>query len=682
MIREGGTIGHNSGEPFEFNHQFANKSAYHQFSQKLIKLALKAMGASRREYLLAIKETLEAAGKVINGERIYLFSYDPVRQAASLELEWSATGQMRFKGRKKSFLLKGSDEFETVLKTHLKKEGFFQTGTFNPYRSKGKTYLFTKEKENPCLLVPLLCEGEYFGFIGFEKADPGRSFSAEEGSMLQDLAELLGCFKKREKTEKERDLFNSRFKGLVETAGDWIWEIDTEGTITYTNNQVEKTTGYTPPEILGQSLFSLMATREAKKVEELLLAAITEGISLKQLEIKVKGKRGRTVYFETSGVPVLDEWDKVTGFRGISRDITERVVNRKKLDYLSTRDKLTGLYNRNFFEEELSRLSISREYPITVIYADVNGLKAVNDAFGHARGDELIKAAANILKSSLRRSELLARIGGDEFAAVLVRTEEKAGEKIVSRIRNKIAEYNMKSGALPLSISIGMATSSSGEKSLAELLKHADHLMYQDKALQKATGEYHVSSLSALLEPGGFFETEVSGKLMSLSKSLAEEIGLSKKRIARLELLVKFHNLGKTFISGKILEKQSKLTKEEKKMIRYHPEKGYHMALTSERISEVADLILKHHERWDGTGYPQGLKGTQIPIECRVFAVVDAYIAMTEGRPYKETLSSAGALEEIKKGAGTQFDPRVVKAFSRLAEKTGLASNNEAWPDS
>lgn len=682
MIREGGTIGHNSGEPFEFNHQFANKSAYHQFSQKLIKLALKAMGTSRREYLLAIKETLAAAGKVISGERIYLFSYDPARQTASIELEWSATGQVRFKGRKKSFLLKGSDEFEAVLKTHLKKEWVIKTGNFNPYRAKGKTYLFTKEKDNPCLLLPLLCEGEYFGFVGFEKAASGRCFSAEEVSMLQDLAELLGCYKKREKTEKEKEIFNSRFKGLVETAGDWIWEIDTEGTITYTNNQVEKTTGYTSQEILGQNFFSLMVAREAKKVEELLLAAITEGIPLKQLEIKIKGKRGSPVYFETSGVPVSDEWGTATGFRGISRDITERVVSKKKLDYLSTRDKLTGLYNRNFFEEELNRLSISREYPITVIYADVNGLKAVNDAFGHARGDELIKAAANILKSSLRRSELLARIGGDEFAAVLIRTDEKAGKKVVSRIRNKIAEYNMKSGSLPLSISIGMATSISGEESLAELLKHADHLMYQDKALQKATGEYHVSSLSALLESGSFFEPEASGKLMFLSKSLADEIGLSKKQIAKLELLVKFHNLGKTFISGKILAKQSKLAKEEKKIIRSHPEKGYHLALTSEKISDAADLILKHHERWDGTGYPLGLKGTQIPVECRVFAVVDAFIAMTEGRPYKETLSFAGALEEIKKGSGTQFDPRVVKAFSQLAEKTGLVPNNEAWPDS
>ena len=338
-----------------------------------------------------------------------------------------------------------------------------------------------------------------------------------------------------------------------------------------------------------------------------------------------------------------------------------RCRSDSKIAYMSMYDYLTGLYNRAYFEEELKRLHHSREYPITMIYADVDGLKVANDAFGHEKGDELLKMAANLMRQSLRSPEVFARIGGDEFAAVLVKTDEKAGQKIINRIKNKVAIFNLTHQDIPLSISIGLATASNSDISLVDLLTTADDFMYRDKMFKGKTDHYSESA---------YFGVGHSKRLDHICRALGEKLDLEAKQVTDLSLLVKAHNLGKAGISKKILYKQGKLSKEEQNIICLHPEKGYRIALTSLDLSEIADLILKHHEWWDGNGYPLGLKGDQIPIECRILSVADAFSAMTTGRVYKKALTSTEALEELRSCAGTQFDPQVVEAFYTLYEET------------
>lgn len=348
----------------------------------------------------------------------------------------------------------------------------------------------------------------------------------------------------------------------------------------------------------------------------------------------------------------------------------EEKLNKKseeKLAYLSMHDRLTGLYNRNYFDEELMRLHKSRSHPVTIIYMDINGLKVVNDALGHDQGDKLIIAAAKILRFSLRSPEVLARVGGDEFAAVLVNTGEESSKKIVSRIRSRIEAYNHKHKAIPLSLSIGSATANNSSISLEDLMKTADDLMYRDKIIQSKAGRFSIiDNLKSTLLGGDFFGVRHSNQLARLCDVLGRRLDLSSEQLPRLALLSKTHDLGKADISEKILLKKGKLMQEERKVIQLHPEKGYRMARASSELSGVADLILKHHEWWDGKGYPYGLKGNSIPIECRILAVVVAYVIMTRDNTYKKARSNEEALAEIKHCAGTQFDPEIVKAFSTL----------------
>jgi len=349
--------------------------------------------------------------------------------------------------------------------------------------------------------------------------------------------------------------------------------------------------------------------------------------------------------------------------------------SEEKLAYLSMHDRLTGLYNRNYFDEELKRLHKSRSHPVTIVYVDINGLKMVNDALGHDQGDKLIIAAARVLGHSLRSPEVLARVGGDEFAAVLINTCEESAKKVVSRIRNRIEAYNRKHKAIPLSLSIGAATANSSSISLEDLMKTADDLMYRDKAIQSNSVHLSVSdSLKDTLQTGDFFKVRYSNQLALLCDALGRKLALSSEQLSRLALLTKTHDLGKADISEKILLKKGNLIPEERNVVQLHPEKGYRMARTSSELSGVADLILKHHEWWNGEGYPHGLKGNSIPIECRILAVAVAYVIMTRDRSYKNPCSNLEALAELRRCAGTQFDPEVVKAFIVLFEEVKARS--------
>jgi len=196
---------------------------------------------------------------------------------------------------------------------------------------------------------------------------------------------------------------------------------------------------------------------------------------------------GEEVYFangfvyERDYIPVFDEYNNFIGHMWQYRDITERKQYEEKLIYLSLHDQLTGLYNRTFFVEEMHRLSKSRDFPITIISADIDGLKQINDLKGHAKGDEHLKGCAEVLSKSLRSSDILARIGGDEFVILLPRTDREAGESILVRIHNQVAKYNKKTPEMPLSLSLGLATADSNEIDLEEIYKQADRLMLKDK---------------------------------------------------------------------------------------------------------------------------------------------------------------------------------------------------------
>ena len=637
------------------------------YSALFLKLSACALRAAPADHQLVIEMLLDTAGKFVRADRLYLFLYDFEKDTACIVYQWPAESSS-FKKQPRTIPL---SELTPVLNYHLKGEAVYLPWTFKPGKSTVDSYLFNGSKKCSAVLVPLVFQEQCLGFVGLEKTGVENGFLSKDVELLSAVSELIAGIKVRSKRDREALKLNKKYVELVENTSDWIWETSAEGIFTFSNLQAEKLTGYSRAELIGESAFSFMRPEEAERVRNIVTAAVTGRYGLQQVQNEFIHKNGRPVYFETSGEAVFDAKGNVAGFRGISRDVSEKVKSNRQLAYMSMHDRLTGLYNRNYFEEEIRRLAKSRDYPITVIYADVNGLKAVNDAFGHEKGDELLKEAARALKTSLRSCEVLARIGGDEFAAVLLNTDKETARKVARRIRKKVALYNKKRKAVPLSLAVGMATAVESGQSLEELLNKADDLMYKDKILHRMNASHTYSNLPASIMAGEFFGSEEASRLLDLCLGLANALRLNPPAISKLEKLVSFHNLGKAGIPEKILYKKGSLNQEEQKVIRLHPEKGYRIAMTSADLSEIAELILKHHEWWDGRGYPLGLKGKEIPVECRILAVADAFVAMTAGRSYRKPLSYHEALEELKSWAGFQFDPQVVEVFCKLQGEIG-----------
>lgn len=351
----------------------------------------------------------------------------------------------------------------------------------------------------------------------------------------------------------------------------------------------------------------------------------------------------------------------------VLEDVTGRKKAVEKIIHLSFYDSLTGLFNRTYYEEELERLQKRGEYPITIITADVDGLKFVNDTMGHSRGDDLLKACAEVLKESCRDSDILARLGGDEFVLLLSQTGEGEGEKVISRIRSNVEEHNKTYYELPLSLSLGMATAENRGEPLEETYKKADNLMCRAKLhKEQGTRPQIINTLMAALEERDYITEGHAQRLSLLCRQVGERVGLSTRQLDDLALLSRVHDLGKVGTPDSILLKEGPLTQEEWRIMKQHPEIGYRIALASPDLSGIADLILKHHERWEGTGYPLGLKKEEIPVECRILAVVDAFDAMTSDRPYRKARTFEEAVEEVKRCAGTQFDPYLVHVFLKV----------------
>ena len=337
----------------------------------------------------------------------------------------------------------------------------------------------------------------------------------------------------------------------------------------------------------------------------------------------------------------------------------------KKITKLTYNDSLTGLYNRRFFENELLRLDTKRQLPISIILADINGLKIVNDSLGHKKGDELLIKSANILKNVLRKEDILARQGGDEFGILLPKTKSKEAEEIIDRIKRISKKTN--SDKLAVSIALGTDTKTEAKEDIYEILKNADDNMYQNKLSEsKSAKNKMVKSLLNTLTVKSNETKEHALRMTDLSKVFGKKLGLSNYELNRLALLSTLHDIGKTTISEEILKKPGKLTKKEWAIVKRHSESGYRIANSSQEFALVAEDIYAHHEKWSGKGYPRQLKGKEIPYLARIICIIDAYDVMTHDQVYKKAISKQKALKEINKCAGKQFDPELAKVFIKM----------------
>jgi diguanylate cyclase (GGDEF)-like protein/PAS domain S-box-containing protein len=389
-------------------------------------------------------------------------------------------------------------------------------------------------------------------------------------------------------------------------------------------------------------------------------ASRIEEEDVQPVEIIGTKSTGSRVYLETSG-------DKIT-YNGSSlrmdifHDISELRRAEKKIKYLKFHDSLTELYNRTYLEKVLGNVYRERSLPLNFIICDLNGLKLVNDAFGYREGDKLLKRVARILKYCARKEDIVARWGGDEFFILLPRSTASEVEDVVYKIRSICT--NTRDQKIPLNISIGIATRADSSQDYREVIKEAEDNLYTNKLFErKSVYNSILASLERMLWEKSHETKEHAERLKGLIVRLGKSINLPQNKLDELVLLSTLHDIGKVAVPDSILLKKGILNDEEWKIIRRHPEIGYNIAKSTPQIAIVADDILAHHEWWDGSGYPQGLKEDDIPINSCITSIVDAYDVMISGRPYKEPISAEAAREELKRCSGIQFNPLLVDRF-------------------
>lgn len=347
---------------------------------------------------------------------------------------------------------------------------------------------------------------------------------------------------------------------------------------------------------------------------------------------------------------------------GTLQDITDRKEAENDIIYLSYHDKLTGLYNRRFYEEEIKRLDTERNLPISIILGDVNGLKLVNDAFGHNKGDDLLRKAAGAIQCACRADDIIARWGGDEFVILLPKTRSEEAEEVVKRIKELYLNEHVNS--INVSISFGWDTKRQIDEDIIKVLKSAEDYMYKHKIIEnKGMRGNTINTIINTLHEKNPREEQHSKRVSQICQSIGYAMGFSEIEVSQLKVMGLLHDIGKIAIEEGLLNKPGKLTDKEREEINRHPDIGHRILSSSYDLLELADCILAHHERWDGTGYPKGSKGEAIPRVARIISLADSYDAMTSERPYRMALSEEEALLEIRRNAGTQFDPEIARIF-------------------
>lgn len=459
---------------------------------------------------------------------------------------------------------------------------------------------------------------------------------------------------------------------IVKRINEIVIVMTPDGHIINVNPAGERATGYKRQELIGKPIQSLINFDFEELVRE--TADLPEG--LWEDDFYLRTRKNIHLPIQVGISAVKDRTGDVIGalvfcqdktlVKELQLEINERRIKERQLKYLSLHDPLTSLHNRTFFEQQMRQ----QKGECGIIICDVDGLKLINDTLGHEVGDQLLTKAAMLIQSSLDKSLRLSRIGGDEFAVLIPGNDREKVQETCGRISQAVADYNLDNPQLMLSISVGSAVCNGDVLNIIDVFKEADDNMYRQKLNHTHSFRSNmVQGMMKTLEARDFITEGHAERMRELIMELGAYVGVPHNMLTSLQLLAQFHDIGKVGISDKILFKPGILTETELAEMQRHSEIGYRIAQAIPDLSSISDLILKHHERWDGAGYPLKLKGDEIPMECRILSIVDAFDAMTNDRPYRKAMSEEQAISIIRENAGAQFDPELASSFLLMLEE-------------
>lgn len=494
------------------------------------------------------------------------------------------------------------------------------------------------------------------------------SASLMEFENEQVIVAAINDITARKETEEALRVSEEKYRALTEYTSDVIWVLNlTTSKFSYISPSIQQLRGYTAEEAMLQTLEESLSTDSIKVVKEGIVSGMQEFIQNPNeakhyiTEIQQPCKDGQLVWVEVSTKYRFNAQNELEVF-GVSRNIEQRKKMEQEVLYLSYHDQLTGLYNRRFYEEQLQKCDTEENLPITLVVADVNGLKLTNDAFGHLVGDKLLTTLSKVLMQECRENDVVARVGGDEFVILLPRTDSVMAEQIVKRI--KAAIVKKKADKVNLSVSFGWKTKEYVDQDFNGIYKLAEDDMYRHKLFEGKSFKDKTLKLITNMLYEKFPEEKLHGERVSeLCKAIGRELQLSENDINELGALGLLHDIGKIGVDEAIMNKQNELSEDEWRAVKRHPEIGYQILRSVSEFAGIAEAVLAHHEREDGKGYPKGIHGSLIPLMAKILSIATAYDSMINPHIYENAVTVEEAIREIKKNAGTQFNIEIAKVF-------------------